>query len=173
MELARIAVAAVIVGFGGSETRYAGEELGMEQQQIQAFGLRRMAAIAALVALATLALAAATADRASAEAAICAEYPGLTQCDQPVGGDAETGDDVSPTGTGADPTTGGGTPSAIPGAGGPSAAAGGAGARGALPFTGYPLTPVILLLLALLVAGLTVRAYVAIRDRAQARATHS
>lgn len=154
----------------------------MHEDQIQALGVRRWVAIAALAALATLTISAATAERASAEAAICAEYPGLTQCDQPVdqpvGGNADTGGDVSPIGSGADPTAEGSDPiaagdaqSGIPAAGGPSAATGATG--GALPFTGYRLTPVILLFLALLVAGLTVRAYVAIRDRAQARATES
>lgn len=36
---------------------------------------------------------------------------------------------------------------------------------GSLPFTGYPLTGIILLLLILLAAGLAIRGYLAIRDR--------
>jgi hypothetical protein len=40
---------------------------------------------------------------------------------------------------------------------------------GELPFTGYPLTSLILLLLVLLALGLAVRAYLAARDRLRAR----
>jgi hypothetical protein len=138
--------------------------LRVEPQQIQPVGFRRMIVVATLCALVALAIAAVAADRASAEPAICSEYPGLSQCEQPTTGGGDTGGGVNPA-------DGGGAVSPIPGAGGPSAAGG--GARGALPFTGYPLTPVILLLLALLVAGLAIRGYVALRERTQARATHS
>ena len=75
--------------------------------------------------------------------AICEEYPNLPQCEEGGGG-------------------GGGNED-------PDEDAGGAGptgdADGELPFTGYPLTSLLLLLLALLVAGLTLRAYLAIRGR--------
>lgn len=77
--------------------------------------------------------------------AICEEYPNLPQCEEGGGG-------------------GGGNED-------PDEDAGGAGptgdADGELPFTGYPLTSLLLLLLALLVAGLTLRAYLAIRGRAR------
>jgi hypothetical protein len=45
---------------------------------------------------------------------------------------------------------------------------GGAGEGGELPFTGYPVTPLILLLLMLLAAGLMIRTYLAARDRLHA-----
>jgi hypothetical protein len=139
--------------------------LRVEPQQIQPVGFRRTIVVAALCALAAMAIAAVAADRASAEPAICSEYPGLSQCEQPATGGGDTGG-------GPNPADGGGAQSPIPGAGGASAAAGG-GASGALPFTGYPLTPAILLLLALLVAGLAIRGYVALRERTPAQATHS
>ena len=44
-----------------------------------------------------------------------------------------------------------------------------AGQGGQLPFTGYPVTPLILLLAALLAAGAMIRAYIAARDRLLAR----
>jgi hypothetical protein len=139
--------------------------LRVERQQIQPVGFRRTIVVAALCALGALLIAAVAADRASAEPAICSEYPGLTQCEQPTTGGGDTGG-------GLNPADGGGAVSPpIPGAGGPSAAGG--GASGALPFTGYPLTPVILLFLALLVAGLAIRGYVALRERAHAGAPHS
>ncbi len=56
------------------------------------------------------------------------------------------------------------------GADGSDPSAGGDGtASGELPFTGYPMTPLLLLLLALLAAGLLLRAYLAVRTRLQAR----
>lgn len=45
----------------------------------------------------------------------------------------------------------------------------GGGEGGELPFTGYPVTPLILLLLLLLATGAALRTYVAVRDRMQAR----
>lgn len=52
---------------------------------------------------------------------------------------------------------------------GPAGAGGGGDGDGSLPFTGYPMTDLLLLLLALLVAGLTIRALIAARERLQAR----
>jgi hypothetical protein len=110
-----------------------------------------------LTLAATFAFSAATADRASAQVpAICDEYPGLPQCEQGSGGGGGGG--------GANPTSGAGQ-NGIPGGGGATADDTG----GTLPFTGYPLTPLLLLLLVLLAAGLTIRAYLAIRDRLRAR----
>ena len=40
-----------------------------------------------------------------------------------------------------------------------------AGAQGGLPFTGYPMTAILLLMLALLVMGLFLRSVLAVRDR--------
>ena len=42
---------------------------------------------------------------------------------------------------------------------------GGAGEGGELPFTGYPVTPLILLLILLLASGVMIRTYLAARDR--------
>ena len=77
----------------------------------------------------------------------CDEYPDVPGC--------ETG----PTGT-----TGTTGPN---GTDGPNLAEGPAATEAGdeLPFTGYPLTALILLLLILLLVGLTIRAYLAIRDR--------
>ena len=77
----------------------------------------------------------------------CEEYPDLEICIGPTD-EESAGDDQGP---GVD---GGNNPSANNGDG-----------NGSLPFTGYPLTSLILLLLALLVIGLTVRAYAAVRER--------
>jgi hypothetical protein len=43
-------------------------------------------------------------------------------------------------------------------------------ARGELPFTGYPLTPLIMLLLLLVLGGLLIRGFLAVRDRLRAGA---
>src|SRR5687767_8303386 len=86
-----------------------------------------------------MAISAIVADPANAGVpAICAQYPDLPECEVPGPG----------PGPGPD--------------GGPTADA---GVTGELPFTGYPLTPLILLLLALLLAGLAIRTYLAVRDR--------
>src|SRR5688500_76223 len=73
--------------------------------------------------------------------AICYEYPNLPECED----EDEDEDDGGPGG---------------PGAGGPS---GEANAGGELPFTGYPLNPLILILLLLLALGLATRIYLAVR----------
>lgn len=104
-----------------------------------------LAAVAGSIAGATL-----LASDANAQLpAICEQYPNLPQCDQGPGGGGggnQPGDD----GTG---------PAGVQS---PSAASSGGGE---LPFTGYPITPLLLLLLALLLTGLALRAYLAIRDR--------
>lgn len=115
----------------------------------------RIAVTVVLATLATLAALAATqASPAGAQfAAICQQYPTLPEC-QEQGADLIAG--IEP-----------GAPTGEPGVtgipvGGPTAAVGGVGK---LPFTGYPLTPLLLLLLILVLAGLTIRAYLAIRER--------
>ena len=75
--------------------------------------------------------------------AICEEYPNADVCDDdPTGGDNL----------------------------GPSAGGDGTGeSGGSLPFTGYPLSALIIFLLALLVAGLALRAFLAARSRLAGR----
>ena len=100
--------------------------------------------------IATLALGALVAQSASAQgpgSEFCDEYPSAPGC--------ETG----PTGQ-----TGTTDPGGVPEAAGPTAGIGAPGG-GELPFTGYPLTALILLLLILLLLGLAIRAYLAVRDR--------
>jgi len=95
--------------------------------------------------LAALSLSLAFSSQASAQLpAACEQYPDLDICIDPTVDDGEN-DDVGP-GAGNDANgTGDGDDT--------------------LPFTGYPLTSLILLLLALLITGLTVRAYIGVRDR--------
>jgi hypothetical protein len=124
-----------------------------QRDRTQGFLLIALATLLLTLA-ATFAFSAAMADPASAQVpAICDEYPGLPQCEAPTagGGDAPGNQD-------------GGGENALPGSGGATGEA-----DGTLPFTGYPLTPLLLLLLVLLVTGLTIRAYLAIRDRVRAR----
>lgn len=86
---------------------------------------------------------------------ICQQYPDDPSCQQPDhGGDVGPtgGSDSSPSGLG--PSTGGGNPN------------GTANSSGSLPFTGYPLSPLILLALFLLLAGLVARGIVEARNRA-------
>jgi hypothetical protein len=82
---------------------------------------------------------------------ICEDYPDLEICedDDDDGGQDDDDDDVGPGGTGSG------------GAGGDGDGDG----NGSLPFTGYPLTGLILLLLILLAAGLALRAGGALRER--------
>jgi len=82
--------------------------------------------------------------------AICEQYPNLPQCQED-----ESDDDDDEHG--------------IPG---PSAG-GGSAAAGELPFTGYPLNPLILLFLSLLALGLATRSYLAIRERLGLRTRES
>jgi hypothetical protein len=85
---------------------------------------------------------------ASASAqSVCVEYPNLPICDT---GNEGGDDDGDPTGAGPTANLGGG---------------GDGNGDGELPFTGQPLTPLLLLLLALLVTGLAIRAGLAIHRR--------
>jgi len=113
---------------------------------------KAIAFVAALAVafLATLAILVASAPQASAQLpSICDQYPDLPQCQGPTGTTGTTG----PTGT-----------TGTTGPVGPTAGVD-AGATGALPFTGYPVTALILLLLILLLTGLAIRGYLAARDR--------
>lgn len=132
----------------------------------------------AIAAIASLALAVVFAASASADPAICDQYSvGLPQCSQGTTGGEETGGSQNPGGGNGDqggaanPAAGGDADSsAIPSDGAASAGAPG-GSDGTLPFTGYPITPLALILLTLLLAGLTLRAYLAIRERLRGRST--
>jgi hypothetical protein len=75
----------------------------------------------------------------------------------------------SPTQQITDPALGGNAPSDGAGPGGPVFSEPGQAGGGELPFTGYPLTPLILIILALLAAGLTARAVSANAERRRAR----
>ena len=118
-----------------------------------------------LVLLAVLAACALAPASASALPAICDQYPDLPVCAESTGGGGDgSGDDVGSASASGNPdspfgsnTTGG------------DGSAGGTGAGGELPFTGYPLTTLLLLMLLLLAIGLTIRAGVAIHDRLRGR----
>lgn len=103
----------------------------------------------------------------AATSAVCDQYPGLPQCQAAggTGGGSPSvgggGDDGEGTGAGVVGGAGGG--GSIPGSG--DEATGSATQAGELPFTGYPLTPLVLLLLTLLAGGISARAYIAARDR--------
>jgi hypothetical protein len=56
---------------------------------------------------------------------------------------------------------------------GPTADSDGSDSGGSLPFTGYPLTPLLLLFVALLAAGLALRTATALRNRHRARPARS
>lgn len=117
---------------------------------------KRLTILAALAIAFFAALAVSSAGTPIASAGqppICDEYPDLPQCaeDEPGDDDREPREDAGPGG-------GGGA--------GPAGPTGDAGdGDGELPFTGYPLTSLLLLLLALLAAGLAVRSYLAARNR--------
>jgi hypothetical protein len=59
------------------------------------------------------------------------------------------------------------------GAAGENAAAGGGGGGGKLPFTGYPLTTLLVIMAALMATGLIIRTGVAANDRLKTRASRS
>jgi hypothetical protein len=118
----------------------------MRNQMLDSISLRRMAVGAIVAALLGAVLSFAWAAAASAQQpAICEQYPQLPICVGPGGGDGED-DDAVPGGLGAG-----------------GASAGDAG--GNLPFTGFPITDLILLLVALLLAGLGIRAAQTLRQR--------
>jgi len=114
---------------------------------------------------------------ASALPAICDEYPDLPVCSESTGGGGDgSGDDVGSAEASGGPdipvgsdTTGGdngsGADTGSTGSGSSASSAGGTGSGGELPFTGYPLTTLLLLMLLLLALGLAIRAGVAIHDR--------
>lgn len=112
------------------------------------FHIQRVTAllIALVGVMGMFALAAAPA-QAQGQPPICEDYPDLEMCDDDDDDDDDDdggeGDDVGPSGNG----TGSGD------------------ADGSLPFTGYPLTGLILLLLILLAAGLALRGGTALHER--------
>jgi hypothetical protein len=121
----------------------------MRNQMLDSISLRRMAIGAIVAALLGAVLSFAWAAPASAQQpAICQQYPQLPICVGPGGGGDEDDDDD-------------GDPGAFTAGG---ASAGGDG-DGNLPFTGFPITDLILLLVALLLAGLGIRAAQALRQR--------
>ncbi len=90
----------------------------------------------------------------SAEAQnICIEYPDLPQCVGPGGGEGNPDGDGDGNGVGVGPS------------------AGDLGDGGKLPFTGYPITPLVAILLALIAAGAALRTYLYVRDRLSSGAT--
>ncbi len=106
------------------------------------------AAIALLAATFVLAI---PGSAAAGQPAICAQYPDLPQCEEDDAGGGGNENENDGDGDGDDPVGGGGGTGNADG--------------GDLPFTGYPLTPLLALLLALLVAGMAIRAYLIVRDR--------
>jgi hypothetical protein len=113
----------------------------------------------ALIALGAACLSGATV--ANAKPAICDEYPDLPVCSETAGGG---GDDNE---VGSDEASGTATP--VSGGDDSAGGAGGTGSGGELPFTGYPLTPLLLLLLLLVAIGLAIRAGIAVHDRIRRR----
>lgn len=104
-------------------------------------------------------LSAVTAERAFAQgpgSEFCEEYPDIPGCaptPEPAPPPEEQADPVEEEETAAPPAAPAAAPTAVVDTG------------DELPFTGYPLTALILLLLALLLLGFAIRAYLAIRDR--------
>lgn len=82
----------------------------------------------------------------------CEQYPNSEDCQGGIGPEPGGGDDDGNLPGGED--TGAGTGNLGDG-------------DGALPFTGYPLTPLVMLLMILLGLGLMARAYVFARERAK------
>lgn len=91
----------------------------------------------------------ATTAQAQGLPAICDQYPDLPQCQV----DPDPDPDPNPN-----------PPDIGPNAGGDGDGTG-AAAGSELPFTGFPITPLVLILILLLLAGLTLRAYLAMRER--------
>lgn len=118
---------------------------------------RRLAILAALAVAFFAALAASSVGTQTASAGqppICSEYPDLPQCEE---GGGNGGENPNPPQEEPDDEGGAG--------GGPGAGPTGDAGGGELPFTGYPLTSLMLLLLILLATGLAIRSYLAVRDR--------
>jgi hypothetical protein len=114
-----------------------------------AFRLVVLSGIVALFAALLVGASAPSLAHAQGQPAICEDYPDLPVCD-----DADDDDDDDNDGDRDDD-------------GGPSAGGGGGSgdADGSLPFTGYPITDLLLLLAVLLAAGFAIRAYLGIRAR--------
>lgn len=90
---------------------------------------------------------------------VCEEYPNLPQCEE---GETDDGEDDADDREDQDDQA-----SPVPGGGGPTASDSGGG--GNLPFTGYPVSSLVLLLIALLAVGAALRGYLAIRERLASR----
>lgn len=135
-------------------------------QQAITKNLRLAMAIAMATLVAALAWTAAAApDSAKAQLPgdICDQYPELPECEPEVDPTFCDENPDAPRCVGTEPTGGPGPG----GDGGPSADAG--AGSGELPFTGYPLSPLLLLLLVLLTVGLAIRAYLEVRQRLGSR----
>jgi len=117
---------------------------------INKLGTRQLFIVSAFVALLAGMFALVTAGTASAQdmPAICDEYPNNPECD------------VRPEPPDEDPD-----PNELPSANVGGSGGGNGDGDGALPFTGYPLTGLILLLLILLATGLVIRGGTALRER--------
>lgn len=119
--------------------------------------LRAQIFVALLLALGLAVVASSVgADQASAQdSSFCEQYPNDPSCDDDDNdNDNDNNDDDSGPGSG--PLSG----DDLNGTGG-----------GSLPFTGYPLSPLVILLLILLASGLAIRGYTAVRDRLATRNT--
>lgn len=110
----------------------------------------RLIVAGGLLLFAFLSLAVLQPSNASAQGfpSICEQYPDRDVCAGPGAGEG-VDDDVGPASDGDEDLNG----------------AGSGDSDGNLPFTGYPLTVLILLLLALLATGLLIRAYLATRGK--------
>ena len=105
------------------------------------------------------------APNAAASSAVCDQYPDIPQCAAPATGQGGTAAQPGGgDGTGESVLTSGGSPPAAEGAA-TAGSSGGPGKAGDLPFTGYPLSPLVAVLLAALAAGLAIRIYLAVRRR--------
>jgi hypothetical protein len=125
-------------------------------------GLTGAARVAGVLIVASAVMLIAPAAAGAVSSAVCDQYPDVPQCQ----GDGGASGGGNPGGEPGDAAGGGGdqgseaTPDApasagsIPGAG---AATGASDSAGELPFTGYPLSPLVMAMLILLAAALTIR----------------